>query len=95
MLENDCSGKDYYDCYQRLLRSLGLDTIGPAQSGAYNFLCTREWMMVVPRLLPEWNGVEINSLGFAGALLVRNDQQAERLKDLGPMMFLAQVGVAL
>jgi sulfate adenylyltransferase (ADP) / ATP adenylyltransferase len=88
----DGRGQDYYDCYQKLLMSLGLDTVGPVQSGAYNFLCTREWMMIVPRLLPEWNGVEINSLGFAGALLVRKDEQAERLKALGPMTFLSQVG---
>jgi sulfate adenylyltransferase (ADP) / ATP adenylyltransferase len=94
MLGNN-TGEIYYDCYQKLLMSLGLDTVGPAQSGAYNFLCTREWMMVVPRLLPEWNGVEINALGFAGALLVRNDQQAERLKDLGPMVFLSQVGAPI
>jgi sulfate adenylyltransferase (ADP) / ATP adenylyltransferase len=88
----DGTGQDYYDCYQKLLMSLGLDRIGPVQSGAYNFLCTSEWMMIVPRFLPEWNGVEINSLGFAGALLVRNDEQAERLKALGPMTFLSQVG---
>jgi sulfate adenylyltransferase (ADP) / ATP adenylyltransferase len=93
MLEKTSTGANYYECYQKLLMSLGLDTVGPMQSGAYNFLCTREWMMIVPRLLPEWNGVEINSLGFAGALLVRNDQQAERLKDLGPMMFLSRVGI--
>jgi sulfate adenylyltransferase (ADP) / ATP adenylyltransferase len=87
------TGQDYYDCYQKLLMSLGLDKVGPVQSGAYNFLCTREWMMIAPRLLPGWNGVEINSLGFAGALLVRNDEQAERLKGLGPMTFLSRVGI--
>jgi sulfate adenylyltransferase (ADP) / ATP adenylyltransferase len=86
----DGTGQDYDDCYQKLLMSLGI--VGPVQSRAYNFLCTREWMMIVPRLLPGWNGVEINSLGFAGALLVRNDEQAERLKALGPMTFLSQVG---
>jgi sulfate adenylyltransferase (ADP) / ATP adenylyltransferase len=88
------SGGDYYDCYQKLLLSLGLDTVGPVQSGAYNLLCTREWMMIAPRLLPGWNGVEINALGFAGALLVRNDEQAERLKAMGPMTLLGQVGIA-
>jgi sulfate adenylyltransferase (ADP) / ATP adenylyltransferase len=86
----DGTGQDYYDCYQKLLMSLGI--VGPVQSGAYNFLCTREWMMIAPRLLPGWNGVEINALGFAGALLVRNDEQAERLKAMGPMTLLSQVG---
>jgi sulfate adenylyltransferase (ADP) / ATP adenylyltransferase len=88
------AGGDYYDCYQKLLLSLGLDTVGPVQSGAYNLLCTREWMMIAPRLLPGWNGVEINALGFAGALLVRDDEQAERLKAMGPMTLLGQVGIA-
>jgi sulfate adenylyltransferase (ADP) / ATP adenylyltransferase len=91
----DGTGQDYYDCYEKLLMSLGLDTVGPVQSGAYNFLCTREWMMIAPRLLPGWNGLEINSLGFAGALLVRNDEQAERLKAMGPMMLLSRVGIAI
>ncbi len=85
-------GRSLYDCYATLLNFVGLETQGPLQSGAYNFLCTREWMMIVPRSLPEWNGVEINSLGFAGALLVRNPEQADYLKTQGPMLFLKNVG---
>jgi sulfate adenylyltransferase (ADP) / ATP adenylyltransferase len=92
MLDRNSNGHGYYRCYQQLLTFLGLDAVGPVQSGAYNFLCTREWMMLVPRSLPEWNGVEINSLGFAGALLVRNSEQADGLKAIGPMAFLAAVG---
>ncbi|AFZ24409.1 ATP adenylyltransferase (5',5'''-P-1,P-4-tetraphosphate phosphorylase II) [Cylindrospermum stagnale PCC 7417] len=62
-------------------------------SGAYNLLVTREWMLIVLRSHEEFEKISINSLGFAGALLVRNQQQMQILQDYGPMTILRKVAV--
>lgn len=62
------------------------------QTAAYNLLCTRDWMMVVPRSLEKHAEISVNSLGFAGSLLVRDQPALERLKAIGPMTLLKTVG---
>ena len=54
---------------------------------------TREWMMVIPRSKESYKNISINSLGFAGALLVRNAEQMEQLKQIGPLTFLQKVAI--
>ncbi len=75
--------------YQTLLQVLGLQVSDP-----YNLLATREWMLIVPRSHEEFESISVNSLGFAGALLVRNHAQMQILKTIGPMNILKSVGVA-
>ncbi len=50
-------------------------------------------MLIVPRSQEEFQGISVNSLGFAGALLVRNQAQMQILKDQGPMNILKSVAV--
>lgn len=59
---------------------------------SYNLLATRDWMMIVPRSQEKAQGISINSLGFAGALLVKNPEQLAALKTLTPLAALEQVG---
>ncbi len=73
--------------YLALLRALGRD----GARTPYNLLVTREWMLVVPRVRESWEGIEVNALGFAGALLVRNAAQLERVREVGPMHLLRAV----
>ncbi len=80
------------EVYQALLDAVGLDA---RQSGAYNLLATREWMLIVPRSQEHFQSISVNSLGFAGALLVRNAAEMEILKDQGPMTILKSVAVEL
>ena len=63
------------------------------QAGSYNFVATREWMLLVPRAEEFFDGTSVNSLGFAGALLVRSREEVERLKARGPMTVLRSVAV--
>ncbi|MDJ1175159.1 ATP adenylyltransferase family protein [Roseofilum capinflatum] len=80
--------------YHQLLRHvgrLGEGDPGIQQTGAYNLLITRRWMMVIPRAQDAYHSISVNSLGFAGALLVRDAQQLEQLKHLGLMNLLQQV----
>jgi ATP adenylyltransferase len=78
----------YYD----LLRAVGLGIVdGDKPSGAYNLLATREWMMIVPRSQEHFHTISVNSLGFAGALLVKNETEMQLLKQHGPMTILKEV----
>ncbi|MEO3706175.1 ATP adenylyltransferase family protein [Trichormus azollae] len=80
--------------YYTLLEMVGIEaTDNNKQSGAYNLLATREWMLIVPRYQEEFESISVNSLGFAGALLVRNSKQMELVKDMGPMNILRNVAL--
>ncbi len=63
------------------------------QSGPYNLLLTREWMLLVPRAKEFFGSSSINALGFAGALLVRNEEQVRMLKEHGCMAMLKHTAV--
>ena len=78
--------------YQQLLTSVGID--GPyegEQSAPYNLLCTHRWMMIVPRVQEKYADISVNSLGFAGSLLVKNKEKLAELESIGPIELLKQV----
>lgn len=85
------------DCYRSLQQAVGL----PVEAGgnsfstlpAYNLLATREWLLLVPRSREFFNGISVNALGFAGALLVKDKAQLEALRRQGPMAALQYVTV--
>lgn len=58
---------------------------------AYNLLVTRTWMMIVPRSQESFESISVNSLGFAGTLLVRNADQLEQIKAAGPLNVISAV----
>lgn len=79
--------------YQALLNQVGfnLDNQTQQQPGAYNFLATKDWMLIVPRSQESFQNIAINSLGFAGSLFVRDRHQLELLKELTPLKLLTEV----
>jgi sulfate adenylyltransferase (ADP) / ATP adenylyltransferase len=84
------------DTYQQLMEGLALwPETGTQPLRAYNLLVTRQWMCIVPRSQESFAGISINSLGFAGALLVKNAAQLARLNEIGPMTVLTEVGLPL
>jgi sulfate adenylyltransferase (ADP) / ATP adenylyltransferase len=85
------AGEATLKLYRSLLEAVGLDT---TPLGAYNLLMTREWMLIVPRSHEHFHTISVNSLGFAGALLVRNAAEMQLLKDEGPMTILKSVAVS-
>ncbi len=85
------SSETLLDCYDQLLQAVGLRCDRP--SGAYNLLVTREWMLMVPRSQESFQSISVNSLGFAGTLFVRDEQQMQTLKQHSPLEVLRQVGV--
>lgn len=79
--------------YHHLLNQVGLQAVNGKQSAPYNLLATREWMMIVPRVQEKFKSISVNSLGFAGSLLVTNEEQIEIIKSQGPMNILKTVGL--
>jgi ATP adenylyltransferase len=77
------SGGNLHTIYQDAMSQL-------RNSNSVNFLFTREWMLLVPRKASKTStGVSVNSLGFAGYLLARNEQEMALLKD--PLGVLEEV----
>ncbi len=92
-LSGDVLTKLYMSRYLMLLKAVGIDASeldGP-QTAPYNLLCTRQWMMLVPRSKENHAGIPVNSLGFAGSLLVRNQAELAQLQEMGPLNLLHQV----
>ena len=77
--------------YEALLSSLGLRRDAVEVLEPYNLLATRRWMMIVPRRREHHEGISINALGFAGALLVRDREQRDVI-GRAPMRLLASTG---
>jgi ATP adenylyltransferase len=86
-----------FGLYAAMLDHVGLkppDVEGTKlQSVPYCFLTTRQWMLLIPRSREFFDSISINSLGFAGALLVRNREQMNLLKKYGPMTALKSVAL--
>jgi ATP adenylyltransferase len=86
-----------FACYHLLLRSVGLSVeriVGSSTPTApYNLLVTRQWLLLVPRSQEFFEGISINALGFAGALLVKNAAQLAMLRKQGPMNALQHVAL--
>jgi len=83
--------------YRAMLYKVGLNSPSESQdsrqSGPYNLVFSREWMMLVPRREEFFESISVNSLGFVGALLVRNEQQMRILQEKGCMSALKKTSV--
>lgn len=75
--------------YRELARAFGCEKPGRP----YNLLVTRDWMLFVPRSRESWEGIPVNALGFAGALAVPDRAALARLRGVGPLTLLRNVGV--
>jgi ATP adenylyltransferase len=91
------AAKTTFRLYGEMLRTVGMQSPDASrltrQSRPYCFIITRDWMLLVPRSKEFFEDISINTLAFAGSLFVRNEQQLERLKSVGPMSALASVSL--
>jgi ATP adenylyltransferase len=86
--------------YLDLLGRIGIQPVegegGPWQSGPYNLLVTRRWMLAVPRKAEAVDGVSVNALGFVGSLFVKDDDSLSAVRRRGPMALIrAAAGAAV
>ncbi|MEM1238740.1 MAG: DUF4922 domain-containing protein [Cyanobacteria bacterium P01_H01_bin.26] len=98
-LTPEAGAQQWLTHYRRLLDSLSIgDPSGQwqgSQHQPYNLLGTSRWLMAVPRRRDDYLGISVNSLGFAGSLLVKNQTQMNQLKQIGPITLLKEVGRAV
>lgn len=81
--------------YHKLLDRLNIKVEDNKPSQNYNLLITKDWMMVIPRTQEKFSSISINSLGFTGAFLVKNEEQLNLIKDSNLLKILAKVGVEI
>ncbi|NNC22575.1 phosphorylase [Salinisphaera sp. USBA-960] len=80
-----------YRRYIKLLAAIGRPAGDSVDPGPYNLLATRDWLWAVPRTRAAFNNIEINGLGFAGALIAGDQDQHDTLHAYGPMRCLRAV----
>jgi ATP adenylyltransferase len=86
-------GKITLEYYYQLLDKLNINIEDNKPSKNYNLLITKYWMMIIPRSREKYESISINSLGFAGALLVKNNAELELLLKHKPLEILSKVGI--
>jgi sulfate adenylyltransferase (ADP) / ATP adenylyltransferase len=94
-LSDKPTAQHYLAYYHSLLKAVGIKGFAKGtspQGEAYNLLCNRQWMMVVPRIQEKYDNISVNALGFAGSLLVRDQEMLAKLQTIGPMKLLQHVG---
>jgi len=83
-----------YETYAAMLGRVGMappsGSATDLQSEPYNLLACREWLLLVPRSREFAGGISVNALGYAGALLVRNEEQLRELRATGPLAALRE-----
>jgi ATP adenylyltransferase len=60
---------------------------------AFSLVYTRDWMLLAPRTSGQVQGIPVNSLGYAGSMMVKDELQLEHLQRVGAMQILAEAGV--
>ena len=79
-----------YDLYLKLSKKLGLgDPINDKKPRyPYNILITNKWISLIKRSADNKHGFSINSLGFAGYIIVTEKSDINYLKKVGPEKLL-------
>lgn len=89
--EPGTAAPDVRRLYLAMLDAIERPAGGGIDPGPYNLLATRDWLWAVPRRCSGFQGIEVNALGFAGALLVGDTQQLAELRANGPGHYLRSV----
>lgn len=98
-IPHDMGPPALHKMYRLMLHQVGLNAFSEReetlQSGPYNLLFTREWMLLVPRSREFFESISINALGFAGALLARNPEEMDLIEKKGGMGVLEHTAVGI
>lgn len=81
------------DNYHHLLTELNISPNNDGLMSAHNMLMTRNFICVIPRSRESYQGIAVNALGFAGMLLVKNEDQLKQLDDVGCLALLKAVSL--
>ncbi len=88
-IPHDMAAQALFQMYRLMLQQVGMNPFTEReetlQSGPYNLLFTREWMLLVPRSREFFESISINALGFAGGLLSRTPEEMDLIQKKGGM----------
>ena len=94
---NDFHPRVLLERYRALFDAAGLQSTTRAgveyQSGPYNLLVARSWMLLVPRLRESVEGIAVNALAYAGSLFVRDEARMQTVERMGPMAVLRSLAM--
>jgi len=97
-IPHDMAARALFQMYRLMLQQVDMNPFTEReetlQSGPYNLLFTREWMLLVPRSREFFESISVNALGFAGALLARNPEEMDLIQKKGGMGVLKHTGIA-
>lgn len=79
----------FYSLIQRVLNVLKDHA---CDHKSYNFCATTKYMMLVPRSAAKFDDIGINSCGYMGLVLCKNDKIAKEMKERGFENVLSAVG---
>ncbi|CAL8462928.1 g2462 [Coccomyxa elongata] len=94
LLPDRPTSKELEQTFKELKAAFSPTTVpddAPVES--YNMVLTSSFMMLVPRSREIYGPVAVNSMGFAGSMLVRSKEELDFLRAESPMQVLAAVGV--
>ena len=84
------TGAELNEAFARGAAQCGLKAHGDHMP-PYNLLANDAWMLVVPRFTERCEGISINALGFAGSMFVRDRNEIDKVRAIGPLAMLAAV----
>jgi ATP adenylyltransferase len=83
------------ELYKSLFHHLGLGKLNPnGELPSYNFIMTKDWMFMVPRSHENCGRLSLNSVAFAGTLLVKTGEDMNFVKMKGHMEIFKSVTFA-
>ncbi|KAJ3174517.1 bifunctional AP-4-A phosphorylase/ADP sulfurylase [Geranomyces variabilis] len=83
--------KAFGDAGQDIGSCLDPETQERSAQPSYNVVLTSEFLMVVPRRAERAEGISLNSVAFAGMMLVKSQEELDLAIEKGPIELLAQV----
>lgn len=93
-MEGVGGGQGCMENYMRLMGEVMKDERAEKEGSrlAYNMVVTRRWMVLIPRRNEYFRGISVNALGFAGCLLVKEEELLEVIKKVGGTRVLKETG---
>ncbi|KAJ1818268.1 bifunctional AP-4-A phosphorylase/ADP sulfurylase [Coemansia sp. RSA 2599] len=70
-------------------------TAAYGKEASYNMIMTPTALMLFPRRFSSWQGISINSLGFAGLVLCKSTEELGIVSNTGVLTILSNVGYPL
>ena len=91
-LDLNNSSEYLYNLYLNLSKKIGLGSPKSDDNPkkAYNILLTNKWIAIIKRAKDNVHGISVNSLGFAGYILVTEYSDLSYIEKYGPEKFLEE-----